>query len=616
MPRDPSIFARLGKFDRERLLGPTERALDFGFFYPPLNDPKVARAFDARFMRDDDHVVGLHLKGVARAYPLWIIDYYHVVNDTVAGEYVLIAHCDACMSGSAFLSSVDGQRMIFRGRGIANATLVVQDMNSRSVWVHYEGIAVDGSKAGAILDQVPTYHMTWGEWKGLHADTEVIMPDDPRQKDPRHGHGRAEWFGRATMSQGFRDTISGDLDLRLPENELCLFVRVGNAARAYPIAEVKKDDGVVHDTVSGRDIVVLSGPKTDGFAMAAFYRPQDSAALTFESEGQCFRDRETNSTWTIDGRCVEGKMKGMRLQPLDFYFLRWSPWVYFHPDTGIWASASGEVKGCVLGEFEPIVTSLMSKGFVVHVQGEVLNLLRPLRAERGMTLLVNGDRMRLYRFADDLSARDFEYLEGNCLRKGRFVMRSDPELFTDNSHLTRLPEDKINWSGLLSDGQFREAFCAALSDGDEEPGRVGFREIYEGLQAKGHRLEDVPVPIEGGGYAIERFITHGQLRVDSLAGVLVSIDGDPFIIYMFKDESSAKEYLNEEPHAFYVDRFVFRSTPNDMYTSLQVHHKPDGRVSWSRRLQDESFRKELREIIHGGLKPFGIAPQNLEVSQP
>ena len=50
-------------------------------FLDPLNNPRFESVARARHMRDDDYVVGLEYRGQTRAYPCWIIDYYHVVND-------------------------------------------------------------------------------------------------------------------------------------------------------------------------------------------------------------------------------------------------------------------------------------------------------------------------------------------------------------------------------------------------------------------------------------------------------------------------------------------------------------------------------------------------------
>jgi hypothetical protein len=55
------------------------------YFYP-LTDPKCVPAEEADFMLDTDHVVGIYHKGKARAYPLYIMDYFHHLNDIIEGD--------------------------------------------------------------------------------------------------------------------------------------------------------------------------------------------------------------------------------------------------------------------------------------------------------------------------------------------------------------------------------------------------------------------------------------------------------------------------------------------------------------------------------------------------
>ncbi len=41
-------------------------------------------------MRPEDCVVGLTINGQSRAYPYWIADKYHTINDSIGGERVLV----------------------------------------------------------------------------------------------------------------------------------------------------------------------------------------------------------------------------------------------------------------------------------------------------------------------------------------------------------------------------------------------------------------------------------------------------------------------------------------------------------------------------------------------
>ncbi len=55
-------------------------------------DPKTLPARDARWLRDDDEVFGVVVAGRARAYPVPMISYHHVVNDVIEGIPVAITY--------------------------------------------------------------------------------------------------------------------------------------------------------------------------------------------------------------------------------------------------------------------------------------------------------------------------------------------------------------------------------------------------------------------------------------------------------------------------------------------------------------------------------------------
>ncbi|MDJ0901720.1 MAG: DUF3179 domain-containing (seleno)protein [Xenococcus sp. MO_188.B8] len=97
--------------------------------------PELVPANQASHMRDGEYVVGLVYQGVARAYPLWIADYYHIINDAIAGESVLFVTCERCQSGSAFVSILDGKPLKFSGCGLYNASLIMSNRERRGFWL-------------------------------------------------------------------------------------------------------------------------------------------------------------------------------------------------------------------------------------------------------------------------------------------------------------------------------------------------------------------------------------------------------------------------------------------------------------------------------------------------
>ena len=59
---------------------------------PALDKPRLIPSAKADFLKPDDRVMGVELGGERRAYPIRILNYHEIVNDTVGGEGVVISY--------------------------------------------------------------------------------------------------------------------------------------------------------------------------------------------------------------------------------------------------------------------------------------------------------------------------------------------------------------------------------------------------------------------------------------------------------------------------------------------------------------------------------------------
>jgi hypothetical protein len=59
-------------------------------------------------------VIGVALNGEAKAYPIQIIGYHHQVQDTIAGEPIIVTYCTVCRTGRIYSPMVNGRKESFR----------------------------------------------------------------------------------------------------------------------------------------------------------------------------------------------------------------------------------------------------------------------------------------------------------------------------------------------------------------------------------------------------------------------------------------------------------------------------------------------------------------------
>jgi hypothetical protein len=580
-----------------------------------LDDPESTPGDRAHHMRPDDLVIGLTLRSddgleQARAYPIWIVDHYHVVNDELGGVRVVVTSCERCQTGSAFLAAPPGpedRAPLFRAGGVFCATLMMSDLRSGSIWRHSDGHAVRGRAAtqGARLPWLPTLVFEWDGWRALHPDTDVIVaPDDPRHPDARHGHGREELFCRPGIDPAFLPTIVGSFDDRYPEHELVLGVDL-DEPRAYPLREVQRAGGAVH----GDGLVVLAGPEPAGSSMRAFSTPNPAGRLTRDGSAGTFRDDASGSTWTIEGLATDGPLAGTRLAPVRSYPMRWHAWVYSRRTTSLYRCASPEpsaARDVDLGDLDAVVRAWRAAGVDVRVLGPVPRQRWPRGTTVSVEATIDGTSVLVHRFGHLAAARDQEAFEGawacdpfavrvlprRSVRIGAVVVQCDAwPRFVDPAQLVPVPESELPWPDVLD----RLSDLGPSGSLDAADGGPAFIDVIRALRSSGYEVLDAG------------FLPPAQLPPGCLDAIAVTIEGDRFLWYRFADAEAAAETASSTPtgHAVAAGAFVARSTPDTMYRHrvYEIDYAGDDVIRWSPLIDDERFLRTMRAACDPAAAP-------------
>jgi len=273
---------------------------------------------------------------VARAYPLKLLNWHEVVNDSLGGP-LLVTYCPICRSGLVARRTVDGEVTRFGVSGLLyRENLVLYDGATGSLWSQILATAIRGRRTGQTLDVLPSTLTTWGEWRERFPGGEVLLP--PPVSDTVVGPVRFDYgfdlVGQSRENAAYLEERLGDDfdDSRLPKRSLVLGVAADGAARAYPLTEALSA-APVDDRVGGLP-VVLAGRR--GSAVA-FDRRVDGRTLTFADADPGYL-RAGGSRWRVGtGRAVDGPLEGTRLEQVNARPpLFWFAWLDFHPETTVW----------------------------------------------------------------------------------------------------------------------------------------------------------------------------------------------------------------------------------------------------------------------------------------
>ncbi len=223
---------------------------------PPLEFP--AQIFPdeaAGWILDSDIVVGVEIDGDARAYPIRIIAWHEMVNDTIGGVPVSLAYCTLCGSPILFDGRVGSEVYRFGTSGLLyRSNKLMYDRNTRTLWNQFSGKPAWGPLVGEDirLKVLPVVVTTWGEWHARHPDTTVLSIETGFARNYGSGVAYNEYFN--SPKTWFNVPIA---DERLAQKDDVYAVRVGEALTAYPI-ELLAERRLAQDEVGGLPIVVIA----------------------------------------------------------------------------------------------------------------------------------------------------------------------------------------------------------------------------------------------------------------------------------------------------------------------------------------------------------------------
>lgn len=330
--------------------------------------PKMVRAADARFLIDDEYVLGITKNGESHAYPTRFVSWHHIVNDRIGdgangkSAFVTLTYCIVCNSGICFETpELHDKPLQFDFYGLYNGVMTLYDKNTESVWLQVSGRAVKGPLCDTTLKTTPVLDTTWGAWKKLHPNTLVMAPD-PHFTDCYEARGSVMVRGyTAFPADYFRPTLT-HRDIRLPmfESVLAVSLPAGEPAssgtetgdtanqpaalhRAYPLKNFKKKTGVINDMLGTAPVAVLFlagsetanavSPVVDGKRLTLEVRKTEQRRLAFF-------DRETGTRWNVEGKAEAGPLKGRELGRIDSHMSQWYGWVAYFPETSIYGQSA------------------------------------------------------------------------------------------------------------------------------------------------------------------------------------------------------------------------------------------------------------------------------------
>ena len=241
-------------FDLEGALVPEKEILSGGppkDGIPAIDKPIFIAASKAKSIRDSERVLGITRNGISKAYPIRIMNWHEIVNDSFNGEAITVTYCPLCGSGMAFKAQIAGKPLRFGVSGLLyNSDVLLFDRETESLWSQILSKAISGPMKGKVLTDIPIDHTSWADWRKQHPDT-LLLSDETGFKrnyadNPYAGYDKHEEiiFPVRFRAQGYHP------------KEQVFGLKINNTAKAYPFVELAKSPGEIKDSIDGKNITI------------------------------------------------------------------------------------------------------------------------------------------------------------------------------------------------------------------------------------------------------------------------------------------------------------------------------------------------------------------------
>jgi Protein of unknown function (DUF3179) len=373
----PSAFQNIGvdssktAIDIERVLsgGPPPNgipALGFGGDWKNAAVATAAANFISQqaaseWLNDREPVLVVSLNKETKAYPMQILMWHEIVNDTLADIPIAVTFCPLCNSGLAFdrrlpltaaaranvealnpdaafndvttdvlelyqqqggIEELVGMLEVTFGTSgmLYNSNLLMFDSHTSTLWSQLGGDGNVGTLTGTKLLRYSAQVMSFADFKNAYSGALVLS----RETGFERSYGENPYLGYDVAGEP-AFLFDGEVDGRLPPKTRVVTLEHNGEATAYPF-DILQEKQVINDTLRDKPITVFWQAGTasaldkqviadsqDVGSVGVFSREVNGQTLTFSWKDDAFIDEETKSTWNLAGEAVAGSLKGTNL---------------------------------------------------------------------------------------------------------------------------------------------------------------------------------------------------------------------------------------------------------------------------------------------------------------
>ncbi|HBY59063.1 MAG TPA: hypothetical protein DEH78_04535, partial [Solibacterales bacterium] len=204
---------------------------------PSIDKPRFVPAVTVDWLAPKELVIAFNSAGPPRAYPLQILMWHELVNDTAGEQPILVSYCPLCNSALVFDRRVSGATLEFGVSGmLRNSDMVMYDRQTDSLWQQITGEAIVGHHTGGTLRILPSQMIPFDQFQQSYPNGLVLSRDTGFQRD----YGRNPYTGYE-FGKGPIMPVRSSRPTTLRPMEKLVVVKNGKGYRAWPVSQLARN---------------------------------------------------------------------------------------------------------------------------------------------------------------------------------------------------------------------------------------------------------------------------------------------------------------------------------------------------------------------------------------
>ncbi len=199
----------------------------------------------------NERVIVVQKGDLVKVYPISILNWHEIVNDTLGGEPIVVTYCPLCGTGVVFHSGYKNKKLTFGVSGLLyQSDVLLYDHQTESLWSQIMRKGVTGTHKDASLRVFPSKLVMFKDIVTKHPKAQVLSLntgyDREYNQDPYAGYERSNVL--------YFDVHQ--IDRSVPLKTWTLFVEVGTSQMLVPISVLPKHKNNLSINVSGQKISI------------------------------------------------------------------------------------------------------------------------------------------------------------------------------------------------------------------------------------------------------------------------------------------------------------------------------------------------------------------------